>query len=143
MTAAEALQSLFRDNFVAYYHSQVAHVNITGRNFYSDHKLLGKIYESLQEEIDVIAEILRSIQEQMPTSLHSVIVDSVIEDLPVEGDADELLEHVQVMLEQLVESHQILAEAASEEDLEEIENYAQERILALEKQIWMLRSTLE
>ena len=42
------LQETFAGNFVSYYRSHVAHVNIQGRNFYQDHKLLQKIYEYFQ-----------------------------------------------------------------------------------------------
>ena len=47
------------------------------------------------------------------------------------------------MLQDLCEQFTILGEVASEEDLEHIENYAQEQIMAINKQLWMLRSTLE
>lgn len=143
MTTLDQLQNVFRDNFVTYYHSHVAHVNIVGRNFTSDHKLLKGIYEARQEQIDVIAEIVRTLDGMMIDHLQAVIVDAGLDDLPVMGTADELLEHVKDMLEHMVVQFAALGEIASDEDLEHIENYAQEQIMALNKQIWMLRSTLE
>ena len=56
MNTLEQLIQVFNDNFTAYFRSHVAHVNIMGRNFLSDHKLLEKVYEDLQEQIDSIAE---------------------------------------------------------------------------------------
>ena len=73
MNTAEQLTQTFNDNFVAYYRSHVAHVNILGRNFFSDHKLLEKIYEDLQEQIDVLAELLRSIDDYMPCEIQDVL----------------------------------------------------------------------
>lgn len=136
------LQQTFADNFMAYFRSQVAHVNVVGRNFYSDHKLLGKVYEHLQGNVDVLAEHLRTIGEFMPNTLESVITTSTIMDDPCVGTADDLLQQVRDNLAQLVASYTELAEVASDEDIEEIENYAQEEILVLNKYIWMLDSTL-
>ena len=68
---------------------------------------------------------------------------SGLEDLPVQGTADELLAHVQMMLEHMVQQYQILQEVADEDELDHISNYADEQITALSKQIWMLKSTLE
>jgi DNA-binding ferritin-like protein len=143
MTTLDQLQRVFCDNFLTYYHSSVAHVNIVGRTFASDHRLLKHIYKARQEEIDNIAEIIRTLDGMMIDHLQAVIVDAGHEDAPVRGTADELLAHVEIMLQDLCEQFTILGEVASEEDLEHIENYAQEQIMAINKQLWMLRSTLE
>ena len=142
MTTTEQLTQVFNDNFVAYFRSHVAHVNIMGRNFVSDHELLKGIYEELQGEIDTIGELLRSLQEFMPNDLHAVMMDSMIMPDPIEGDADELLTAVRDDLAQLKSCYEELMVIASQEGHEEISNYAQERILALAKHIWMFDSTL-
>lgn len=138
----QQLQTVFCTNFLAYFRSHVAHVNIVGRNFYSDHKLLGKIYEHLQDNIDTLAEHQRSLGAFVPTTLDTIIMNSNIVDEPCVGMADDLLEHVRSNIVELVASFTELAEVASEEDIEEIENYAQEQILALNRYVWMLDSTL-
>ena len=142
MTTQEQLTQVFNDNFVAYFRSHVAHVNIVGRNFTSDHKLLGKVYEDLQAQIDALAELLRSMDAMMPDNLGDVIADSEIQDLSVSGDADQLLTDVMTDLEELKSCHEELMTVATAEGHEEIANYAQDRILALAKYIWMFRSTL-
>jgi len=116
---------------------------VTGRTFRSDHKMLGGVYERRQAEIDKIGEILRTMQEFMPTSLQDILNDATIPTDPIEGTADELLEAVMMDLEHLLGDYKELIKIASEEDLEEISNYAQDQALDLEKSIWMLRSTLE
>ena len=143
MTTAEQLTQVFYNNFVAYFRSHAAHVNITGRNFRSDHKLLQGVYERRQAEIDKIGEILRTMQEYMPCSIVDVVDNSTIPTDAIEGSADVLLETVMMDLEHLLMDFKELIVIASEEDLEEISNYAQDQALDLEKSIWMLRSTLE
>lgn len=143
MTTAEQLTQIFYNNFVAYFRSHAAHVNITGRNFRSDHKLLGGVYERRQAEIDKIGEILRTMQEYMPCDIQDVVAFSTIPTTPIEGTADELLMTVMMDLEHLLDDYKELITIASEEGLEEISNYGQDQALDLEKSIWMLRSTLD
>jgi starvation-inducible DNA-binding protein len=143
MTTQDQLTQIFCDNFVGYYRSHVAHVNITGRNFYSDHKLLKKIYESLQGEIDSIAELLRTLDEFMPMEVQHVLNESHISTGIMDGSSDTLLDNVLVDLEHLKAEHEALVSISTEEHYDEIANYAQDRVLTLSKQIWMLRSTLE
>ena len=143
MNTAEQLRQIFQDNFVAYFRSHVAHVNITGRNFTADHELLGGIYESLQGQIDFIGELLRTMKEYMPCDLQEVLDESHMDTGELSGDADHLLAMVAEDIDHLIEEYRELVEIADTEGHTEIANYGQDRILALEKQAWMLRSTLE
>jgi starvation-inducible DNA-binding protein len=143
METVEQLKQVFNDNFVAYYRSHVAHVNITGRNFYSDHKLLQKVYESLQEQIDTIAELLRTLDEFMPCEVQAVLNDSHITTGMFDGSSDYFIAGVMDDLIHLKEQYEALIRYSEDEGHDEIANYAQDRILTLAKQIWMLRSTLD
>lgn len=142
MTTQQQLQQVFNDNFVAYFRSHVAHVNTIGRNFVSDHELLGKIYEDLQGQIDFIAELLRTVDEFMPCCLDDIIAGSEITTLPMEGDSDLLLELVLEDLGQLKGCYEELMKVSEKEGHKEIANYAQDRVLTIAKFEWMLRSTL-
>lgn len=142
MTTAEQLTQIFNNNFVAYFRSHAAHVNVTGRNFRSDHKLLGGVYERRQAEIDKIGEILRTMGEYMPCDIRDIIDLATIPTDAIEGTADELLETVLMDLEHLLDDFKRLIIIADAEGLEEISNYGQDQALDLEKSIWMLRSTL-
>ena len=142
MTTTEQLTHVFNDNFVAYFRSHVAHVNIVGRNFASDHALLGGIYEELQDQIDTIAELLRSLQAFMPDNLMDVMDGSSVSTFSMMGSADDLISEVKTDLEELKGCYEELMHIAEDEEHEEIANYAQDRILALAKHIWMLDSTL-
>jgi len=142
MTTAEQLTQVFNDNFVTYFRSFVAHVNITGRNFRSDHKLLQGVYERRQAEIDVIAELIRSVGEFMPDSLGRVLEDAKIATYEMSGDSDTLLAEVRNDLEELKGCFEELIAVADSEGHLEISNYAQEQVLDIAKSIWMLDSTL-
>jgi starvation-inducible DNA-binding protein len=143
MNTAEQLTQVFNDNFVAYFKSHVSHVNIVGRNFASDHQLLNGIYDDLQDQIDVIAELLRTIYEFMPNDLQGIIEASHLHAGPVEGDSIELLTGVYDDIEHLKSCYEELISIAEQEGHSEIANYAQDRVLALSKHCWMLRATLE
>lgn len=141
-TTCEQLTQVFNNNFVAYYRSHVAHVNILGRNFQSDHVLLEGIYESLQEQIDTIGELLRSLDDYMPCEIQDVLNQSQIGTGIFEEDADGFLYGVKDDLELLKGSYEELMAVSEREGHEEIANYAQDRVLKLAKQIWMLTATL-
>lgn len=142
MSTESQLTQVFTDNFVAYFRSHVAHVNTMGRNFQSDHALLGNIYEDLQGQIDHIAELLRTLGEFMPDNISDILDQSHVTDDPISGTADELLSLVRDDIEHLRNCYEELIEVAHDEGNEPISNYAQDRVLALNKYIWMLDSTL-
>jgi len=142
MTLKDALTQVFGTNFMAYLHSHIAHVNVTGRNFESDHALLKGIYEDLQEQIDILAELLRTIYVMMPQGLDPIVAASAIDNHLVTGSADQLLLHVYDDIEILIQIYRELVTAADQEGSVEISNFAQDRLLAHQKQCWMLRSTL-
>ena len=137
------LETIFNDNFVAYYRSHVAHVNVIGRNFTSDHKLLQKVYEDLQDQIDLIAELLRTLGDWMPCDIFDVITNSNMDTSALEGTSDFLLEAVLADIQSLAEEYRTLITIADEEGQQQISNYAQDRVLALDKFVWMFKSTLE
>ena len=142
MTTAEQLTQVFNDNFVAYFRSHAAHINITGRNFRSDHKLLQGVYERRQAQIDIIGELLRTLDEYMPCDIFDILDGSEVKPTRIEGSADELLESVMDNLETLKGCYEELMTAAAAEGHEEISNYAQDQILDIAKSIWMLKSTV-
>ena len=143
MTTQEQLTQIFKDNFVAYFRSHAAHVNITGRNFRSDHKLLEGVYTRRQDQIDRIGELLRSMDEYMPCDISEVVAESRLPIDAIEGKADSLLSDVLSDLESLLIDFKELIDVADSEGYAEIGNYAQDQALDLEKSIWMLRATLD
>ena len=137
------LEDTFSGNFVSYYRSHVAHVNIQGRNFYADHKLLQKVYEYFQDNIDILAEKLRTVRAMMPADLTTVTTMSAIADAPAVGNSEDLLEQVHECLVAMIDQYVALYEAAEEVNYIDISNFAQDQIAVLAKFRWMIESTLD
>jgi starvation-inducible DNA-binding protein len=143
MDLISTLEQVFATNFEVYYRTHVAHVNTVGRNFYSDHKLLQGIYEGLQDNIDALAEMLRTLRATMPNSLSAVQGLATTGDREVTGDAIALLQSVYDDLDVMIDLYQDLNVVAEEEYHSEIANFAQDQMRLLRKSCWMLRSVLE
>mgnify|MGYP003343376762 CR=1 FL=1 len=141
----QALTRVFCSNFVAYYKSHAAHVNIVGRNFPADHKLLQKVYEDLQAEIDTLGELLRTIKAYFPLTISETLEGSdIADDLVADfGDGTDYIQQVYDDLETLIEVYLDLEEAADSREFNHIANYAQDRVRALKKHCWMLSATLD
>jgi DNA-binding ferritin-like protein len=143
MNTADQLTQVFTDNFVAYFRSHSAHLNITGRNFRSDHKLLQGVYERRQAQIDTLGELIRTVGEFAPRNIMEILNGSEIADDEVSGSSEDLLGTVRDNLQSLRGCYEELMAVAGAEGHEEIANYAQDQILDLAKSIWMLDSTLD
>ena len=141
MNTAEQLTQTFNNNFVAYYRSHVAHVNILGRNFYSDHKLLEKIYEDAGDAIDDLGEFLRTINVKAPSTIMDILELSTIGEITA-TDADERLRIVGENQEYMIDRYKELFDIATEMTDQDIANFAADRIRAHAKFKWMIESTL-
>lgn len=137
------LEDTFSGNFVSYYRSHVAHVNIQGRNFYADHKLLQKVYEYFQDNIDVLAEKLRTVRAMMPADLTTVTTMSPVADAPATGNSEDLFEQVHESIVTMIDQYVALYEAAEEVNYIDISNFAQDQIAELAKFRWMIEATLD
>jgi starvation-inducible DNA-binding protein len=138
-----ALEEAFAGNFVSYYRAHVSHVNVIGKDFYQYHKLLQKVYSYLGDNIDDIAEKLRTIKAVMPQDLNTVLGLSPIADMPVVGDADQMLRDVLESIESLIDLWHAVDHAAEEVDYVDIANFSQDQIGNLAKFKWMLEATLD
>lgn len=142
MKTTKLLNSAFATNFMLYWQAHVAHVNTVGRNFISDHQLLGEIYEDAQENIDDLAEFLRIMGEDMPTKLEIVLAKSEIADTTkIQADTG-YIKTVYAAVECMIELYRELYEACEEEKYYALGNFVQDRLLTHEKQCWKLRSIL-
>lgn len=143
MILNQALRTTYCDNFVAYYRAHSCHLNVEGRNFVSDHELLGDIYEDLHGEVDTLGEIIRTLREYAPMTIYDILSGSQLDETTTNSGADGMLDIVLDSLLHLVVCYQTIQELADSPEYEHISNHAQERVTALEKFIWKLRSVLE
>lgn len=136
------LVEIFCDNFVSYYRAHSCHLNITGRNFTSDHKLLQKIYEDAQDNIDTIGEFIRTVGVTAPETVGDILAGSELgEDTAY--DADSMLTIVLEAQEYMMNDYKELFDIATEATDQDIANYAADRLGAHSRFAWMLKSTLE
>lgn len=137
------LEETFSANFVAYYRSHAAHINIVGKDFYQLHELLQTVYEYFQGNIDVIGEKMRTTRAYAPDSIGSILALSPLADELVVGTAEDFLFLVKDSLEVMIDQYHELYVAAEEVDYIDISNFAQDQIGAIAKLRWMIESTLD
>ena len=137
------LEETFSSNFVSYYRSHAAHINIVGRSFYQDHKLLETIYEYFQDNIDTLGEKIRTVRGTAPSNIATILELSTIADRAVEGSSEDYLMTVLDAIDIMVDQYHELYEVAEEEKIIDISNFAQDQIGQLTKHRWMLEATLE
>lgn len=136
------LLEVFADNFVSYWSDHSNHINITGRNFYSDHKLLQKIYEDAQDQIDTLGEFIRTIESKVPATITDILELSTIGEAVAE-DADDRLRIVLENQEYMMERYKELFDIATVMTDQDIANYAADRIRTHARFKWMLESTVD
>ena len=139
----EAMKVYFATNFQYYVKSHGYHVNVVGADFYQYHKLFQKVYEDAQENIDSIAEEIRTLQSVVPFSLDRINELTTIEDA---NDAPTGLEMVKELLddtETVCETIRACHELAENEDCYGLVNYLEGRLDDHYKFQWMLRSTIQ
>ena len=139
----EAMKVYFATNFQYYVKSHGYHVNVVGADFYQYHKLFQKVYEDSQENIDNIAEEIRTLQSVVPFSLDRINELSIIKDA---SDAPTGLEMVTELLEDTEDVCVTIRAARVEavaQDCFGLVNYLEQRLDDHYKFQWMLRSTIE
>lgn len=140
----QALERVFAANFVTYYKAHAAHMNIRGRNFYSDHKLLKHIYKYLQENIDLLGEEIQSCGVgRIPETLGMVMDTSEVQDTMPDMTAEGLLQQVLDDLYELIELYHDMDQAGIEANYPDVSNMAADHIGRIAKYCWQIEATLE
>ena len=138
-----AMKIYFATNFSYYMKSHGYHVNVVGPDFYQYHKLLQKVYEDAQENIDKIAEEIRTLQSVVPFSMDRILKLSKVSDASDTPKAlemiKELLADTEVVCESIRDAHAL----ANEQEAYGLVNYLEARLDDHYRFQWMLRSTLE
>lgn len=139
-TLVVSLKVSMANEFVSYFKCHIAHWNVVGINFPQLHKFFGDLYEDLYDDVDVIAEHIRTLDEYAPSSLTEILKLSTIKD-NISGKDTDLLNELLESLEETLEAFNISLQLSQENKKEGISNYLAGRIETLEKHIWMLKST--
>jgi starvation-inducible DNA-binding protein len=141
---ADDLKTLLATEYALVIKAQFFHWNVEGPDFSQLHKFFGKIYEEMySNSIDRTAEYIRSLDEYTPGSMERFTELSAI--------AGQLrVPRARLMIEELLSDTTLLIDllnhcfaAAEQENQQGIANFIAERLDAMAKHAWMLRSFLK
>jgi starvation-inducible DNA-binding protein len=140
---ADNLKTLLATSFSLYLKSANFHWNVEGPSFPQYHEFFGDFYADIYGSIDPIAEYIRALDTYTPASLTRFTELTLIEDqigqLPVMEQFSELLADSMTLLAFLNETFKV----ANAENQQGIANFIAERIDAMQKHNWMIRSILK
>jgi starvation-inducible DNA-binding protein len=139
----EALKCAFATTYAFLVKAENFHWNVTGSDFLEYHKLFGKIYDEVDEELDDFAESLRAIRCYVPASFSQLAEYSEIKDTLEVLPKNEMLRTLYVD-NGLVHKTLLAAYALAEEYAEPgLCAFLSERIDEHRKHGWMLYSSME
>ena len=123
--------------------AQNFHWNIEGDNFPQYHDYLANFYEEVYSAVDKVAEYIRTLDSYAPGSLTRYAELTIIQD-------QLKIPRAELMFAELYEDNAKMIEllnhcfaSASQENKQGIANFIAERIDAMQKHNWMLRSILK
>ena len=136
----QQMKVILGTNFGLYFKVHSFHWNIEGPDFVQYHTYLGELYESIYDNVDVIAEKIRMLGSFAPTGLSRMLELSAIEESetipkPLEifsqlvSDNDKLITQIRAGI--------VLADQANEPA---IGNFLQDILDQHQKHAWFLRS---
>jgi DNA-binding ferritin-like protein len=138
------LERVYATNFVAYQKAHAAHINVRGRNFYSDHKLLKHIYRYLQDNIDTLGEEIQACGVgRVPETINMILETSVILDSMPSLDADSLLHDVLDDLYTLIDCYHEMDQAGQAANYPDVSNMAADHIGHIAAFCWKIEATLD
>ena len=137
------MKVLLASSYSLYLKAANFHWNTEGPNFLQNHEFLGDFYADIYSTIDRIAEYVRALESYAPGSLtrfqELTIIEDCMEQLAPTEQFSELLADSNTMLMYLNDTFML----ASAENQQGIANFLAERVDAMQKHNWMLRSTLK
>lgn len=137
------MKVLLASSYSLYLKAANFHWNTEGPNFLQNHEFLGDFYADIYNTIDRIAEYVRALESYAPGSLtrfqELTIIEDCMEQLAPTEQFSELLADSNTMLMYLNDTFML----ASAENQQGIANFLAERVDAMQKHNWMLRSTLK
>jgi starvation-inducible DNA-binding protein len=140
---ADNLKVLQASSFSLYLKAAGFHWNVEGPNFPQYHEFLGDYYSDIYDTIDRLAEYIRALDQYAPASFTrfqelTQIADQVSQ-LQSTEQFMELLDNNATLLNILNETFAV----ATQENQQGIANFMAERIDAMQKHNWMIRSILK
>jgi starvation-inducible DNA-binding protein len=139
----KAAKIAFASEFSFYLKAHNFHWNTTGRTFFQDHELFGKIYEEVYGSIDDFAEKIRSLGTFVPGSYTRFSMLTTIEDETSILDTNVMYSELLADNEKIIKVFKMVYDLAEQYGKHGFSNFLAERMDAHEKHGWMLRSSLQ
>lgn len=141
----EILDSILADEYVLYTKTRNYHWNVTGPHFNDYHKVFEEQYNELSDDIDEIAERIRSLGSKTPSSLSEFQKNSQLEEHPGEypsasSMASNLLDDHETIIRTIREKIPQVGDKYGDTGTEDFLTTLMEKH---EKTAWMIRSILE
>jgi len=138
------LERVYASNFVAYQRAHASHMNIRGRNFISDHKLLKHIYQYLETNVDVLGEEIQACGVgRVPETIDMILALSDIKDTMTAMDADSLLMDTLDNLYKMIDVYHEMDEAGKAANYPDVCNMAADHIQKIATFCWKIEATLD
>jgi starvation-inducible DNA-binding protein len=139
---ADELSVALADSYVLYGLTQHVHWNVTGRLFYSLHKLTEEQYEDLAKAIDQLAERIRAIGFTAPGGIHQMLAITRMEKIPHAHSPDDMMRLLITGNEACARTLRQAVARAEECDDVKTADLLTDRIGQHEENTWMLRAIL-
>ncbi len=139
----QQLKVILGTNFALYLKSHNYHWNVEGPDFAQYHKFLGKLYEQIFGNTDLIAEKIRMLGSYAPGSMERFIELSDIEEATTVPDAMTMLRTLSSDNERFIFHLRAGIAAADQANEPAISNFLQEILDQHQKHAWMIRSIIK
>ena len=141
---SDDLKTLLATQYAFAVKAQYSHWNVEGPDFSQLHKFFGKLYEEVNDNsIDQTAEFIRVLDEYTPGSFERFQELSLI-------PGQTKVPRARLMIEELLADTQVLIDllnqcfvSAEQENQQGIADFVSQRLAAMGKHAWMLRSFLK
>ena len=140
---ADSLKILLATEYAFVIKAQQFHWNVEGSDFVQLHEFFGNVYEDVYGAIDPTAEYIRTLDEYTPGSFERYMELSII-------SGQTKIPRARLMIEELLADTQVLIDllnqcfaAAEQENQQGIADFVSQRLAAMGKHAWMLRSFLK
>jgi starvation-inducible DNA-binding protein len=137
---AQGLEDMLADTYRLLFKSHAVHWNVEGPMFFSVHNLTEEQYNDLFAAADVIAERIRALGRLAPSTLSSIVANSVVKDQEKSGSAGVMCEDLAADHERVAHRLHALIKIAGEQNDPVTEDLATARAAVHEKAAWMLRA---
>ncbi len=137
---AQGLEDMLADTYRLLFKSHAVHWNVEGPMFFSVHNLTEAQYDDLFAAADVIAERIRALGRLAPSTLSSIVANSVVKDAEKPASAGAMCEDLAADHERVAHRLHALIKIAGEQNDPVTEDLATARAAVHEKAAWMLRA---